>query len=276
MMQVVKVLDYGDHEYFGNITVDTHNQQFTVVLDTGSAMFWVPGTDCRTNIIRSTTCYGRHEFVPFSSTTFVKRNETWLINYHIGEPKGILGTDTILLDKPIFTVWMAEQGTAAEIHGGLFTYGGIDTMNCGPVIAYEPIVSSTHYQLKMSAIEMRNYTHSKVYKAVVDTGTPLIGGPKVVIQKFADAAGAVYNATDNIYRINCNASDSTLDFVTGKNMYAVEAANYILKSKKCYFAIFSLEWPGFGPEWVLGTPFIRQFCSISDIRQKEIEFSLSL
>ncbi|KAE9411679.1 hypothetical protein Angca_007978, partial [Angiostrongylus cantonensis] len=53
------------------------------------------------------------------------------------------------LDKPIFTVWMAEQGTAAEIHGGLFTYGGIDTMNCGPVIAYEPIVSSTHYQLKV-------------------------------------------------------------------------------------------------------------------------------
>ncbi|KAE9415884.1 hypothetical protein Angca_005288, partial [Angiostrongylus cantonensis] len=179
-----------------------------------------------------------------------------------------------LLDKPIFTVWMAKRGTAAVTHGGLFTYGGSDTMNCGAVIAYETIVSSNSLKFRtMSAVEMRNYTHSKVYKAVVDTGTPLIGGPKVVIQKFADAAGAVYNATDSIFRINCNASDSTLEFVTGKNMYAVEDANYILKSNKCYFAIFSLEWPGFGPEWVLGTPFIRQFCSIFDIGQKEVGFS---
>ncbi|VDM60459.1 unnamed protein product [Angiostrongylus costaricensis] len=43
----IKVLDCGDHEFVGNITLGTPDQQFSVLLDTGSADLWVPGKDCK-------------------------------------------------------------------------------------------------------------------------------------------------------------------------------------------------------------------------------------
>ena len=40
------VFDYGDMEYEGNMTLGTPDQQFLIVLDTGSSNLWVPYTAC--------------------------------------------------------------------------------------------------------------------------------------------------------------------------------------------------------------------------------------
>ncbi|KAE9411844.1 hypothetical protein Angca_007941, partial [Angiostrongylus cantonensis] len=85
-----------------------------------------------------------------------------------------------LLDKPLFTVWLQSRRSNITAEG-LVTYGAIDTKNCGPVIAYEPLSSETFYQFKISAVGMGNFTHTQVYEAASDSGTTLIGGPKAVI-----------------------------------------------------------------------------------------------
>ncbi|VDM67209.1 unnamed protein product, partial [Strongylus vulgaris] len=53
-----------------------------------------------------------------------------------------------LLEQPIFTVWLAKRGLRDGVYGGQFTYGGLDTEHCGPVIAYEPLTSASHWRFK--------------------------------------------------------------------------------------------------------------------------------
>ncbi|KIH69018.1 hypothetical protein ANCDUO_00644 [Ancylostoma duodenale] len=45
-MDCVKINDYYDMEYLGNVTIGTPDQTFQVVLDTGSSNFWIPDYTC--------------------------------------------------------------------------------------------------------------------------------------------------------------------------------------------------------------------------------------
>lgn len=64
-----------------------------------------------------------------------------------------------LLDKPLFTVWLEEKGKAATgVVGGVYTYGAVDTKNCGPVIAYQPLTSETYYQFSVSKFALGSYS----------------------------------------------------------------------------------------------------------------------
>ncbi len=56
-----------------------------------------------------------------------------------------------LLNEPIFTVYLKAGGPVEDAAGGVFTYGAIDTTNCGPVIAYEQITDAGYWQFAMSA-----------------------------------------------------------------------------------------------------------------------------
>ncbi|EYC29660.1 hypothetical protein Y032_0006g3106 [Ancylostoma ceylanicum] len=53
------------------------------------------------------------------------------------------------LDKPIFTVWFAQQNIQSGKAGGMITYGGFDSENCGDVIGYESLSSPYYYQYKL-------------------------------------------------------------------------------------------------------------------------------
>uniref|UniRef100_A0A0K0DFA0 Peptidase A1 domain-containing protein n=1 Tax=Angiostrongylus cantonensis TaxID=6313 RepID=A0A0K0DFA0_ANGCA len=317
----ILIRDNGDvmnHEFVGNITLGTPDQQFAVMLDTGSADLWVPGKNCKaengtsTLISFSGSGSGKQEFDSGSSSTFVGGNRTWAIKYGLGEVKGVRGTDVMkvgnaatyvcfsdsktillqdcsdgvlglgftslsvdhtvpplinaidqsLLDKPLFTVWILGLR-------GLFTYGAIDTEKCGKIIAYEPLSSETYYQFKVC--------YQAMYEAASDTGTTFIGGPRVIVDELAKAAGAVYNATEDLYLIECNAILPTLDITIGTKKYRIDSIYYVLKKgNTCFLAIISSEFGAFGPNWVLGIPFIRQYCNIFDIGQKRIGFALSL
>ncbi|VDM55180.1 unnamed protein product [Angiostrongylus costaricensis] len=290
MLRFVKVSGYRDFEFVGNITMGTPKQQFSVLLDTGSSDFWVPGNHA----------LKKRKFKPKSSSTFVEGNKTWAIKYEEGEANGVLGTDVMqrfrtplldpadgilglaftalsvcnvvpplmnainqnLLDKPLFTVWMQPRRANATTLRGLLTYGAIDTENCGPIMAYELFSSETKYQFKD-----RNFTHAQVYEAASDTGTSLIGGPKAVIDRIAKVG---------IYLVECSMTPPSLDITIGKHKYPIYPDNYVVKARMntCYFAIFYFESGGFGPDWILGTPFVRQYCNIFDIGQSRLGFAL--
>ncbi|CAP22596.1 Protein CBG01308 [Caenorhabditis briggsae] len=183
-----------------------------------------------------------------------------------------------LLDQPLFTVWLEHRGALNNVGGGVFTYGAIDTKNCGPVVGYQPLSSATYYQFKVAGFKLGSYSSTKAAEVISDTGTSFIGGPSSVISGLAKAAGAKYNALEGAYTIACNAQPGPLDITIGSHVYSIQPINYIVNAGngQCLFAAFHFASGGFGPAWILGDPFIRQYCNIYDIGGKRMGFAPSL
>ncbi|KHJ81008.1 hypothetical protein OESDEN_19310 [Oesophagostomum dentatum] len=94
-----------------------------------------------------------------------------------------------LIDSPVFTVFL-RYSKDADINSGLFTYGGVDNENCGPVIEYQSLTDSYYWQFHIGAVSAGNYTSNKGWDAISDTGTALIGVPDEILLEITKAVGA--------------------------------------------------------------------------------------
>ncbi|PAV79711.1 hypothetical protein WR25_19088 [Diploscapter pachys] len=182
-----------------------------------------------------------------------------------------------LLDQPLFTVYLMHRGALNNVGGGVFTYGAVDKTNCGGVIAYQPLSSATYFQFKAAGFALGGYSNTKSVDVISDTGTSFLGGPQSVTDGLASAAGATYDDFNGVYWIDCGATPGTLDITIGANKYSIQPANYIvpLGDGTCLMGIFPFDFGGFGPSWILGDPFIRQYCNIYDIGNKQMGFAPS-
>ncbi|ETN85268.1 eukaryotic aspartyl protease [Necator americanus] len=357
------VNDYEDEEYIGNITIGTPEQQFQVILDTGSSNLWIPDMTCgqiheNCNDLNCkgggiicealcndqsccgggnvNACQGKNSFNSSKSSTYKANGQHFSIQYGTGSAVGFLGQDTVrfggigsqqlsvpntvfgqatslaaffadqpidgilglafpsiavdgvtppfynavqqgLVDQPIFTVFLRHVGDQDNVPGGVYTYGGLDDQNCGPVLAYQPLSSATYYQFKLDSVSSSTYSSSKGWQAISDTGTSLMAAPSSIASSIAEANGATYDSEDEVYFIDCNAKAS-LVLVIGGNTYTINTANLIIPSGdgRCLLAIFGMNTFGFGPAWILGDPFIRQYCNIYDVGQERVGFANSL
>jgi hypothetical protein len=180
-----------------------------------------------------------------------------------------------LLDNPYFTVYLQEKGARDNVPGGVFTYGALDTTNCGSLIAWQPLSSATYFQFKISGISVGSYSNSQSYDVISDTGTSLIGGPQTVTDAMANVVGAQYNSLYGAYFIDCNATPPPLKIVIGSNTYTINEKQLIVDAGngQCYWGVFPFDFGGFGPSWILGDPFIRQYCNTYDLGNKRIGFA---
>ncbi|VDM64313.1 unnamed protein product [Angiostrongylus costaricensis] len=300
---IIDTFLYGNYEFVGNITIGTPDHEFAVILDTGSANLWIPGISC------SSLCDLKRRFAPSSSSTFIKSEMGWKIHYRSGATEGFFESDfggsteqqiaipnttfvlvitpplinaiyqiipllikifQNLLDQPLFTVWVEQRGTPERTPESLFTYGAIDTVNSGPSYCLKT------FAFQISGIGMGGYCHSKVYEAISDTGTTFIVGPRMVTDRLGEAARASYSPAEESYLIPCNATPGSVDIEIGGNIYSIQYINYIVSVNKRLLYIFPHESASFGPTWVLGNPFIRQFCTIYDIGYSRVGFVPSL
>ncbi|KAK0408766.1 hypothetical protein QR680_004143 [Steinernema hermaphroditum] len=177
-----------------------------------------------------------------------------------------------LLDQPVFTVWMEEKGNVNNMKGGLYTYGGVDTAHCGSQITYVPLSSATYWQFRMDAVTAGSYSSSQGWDVISDTGTSLVGGPQDIVDAIAQAVGA--QAVEGGYTIPCSGTPDVVLTIGGQK-YAIKSHNYNLQmgQGQCQFGFFGQESMGFGPSWILGDPWIRQFCQVYDIGNQKIGFS---
>ncbi|VDK77588.1 unnamed protein product, partial [Anisakis simplex] len=90
-LTVQMVNDYTDAEYLGNITIGTPQQDFRVILDTGSSNLWVPDSSSRD----SRVCAVKQCFDSSASSTYKADGREWSIQYGSGASSGFFGEDVV-------------------------------------------------------------------------------------------------------------------------------------------------------------------------------------
>ncbi|XP_061662582.1 nothepsin [Syngnathoides biaculeatus] len=85
-----KLYNFMDAQYFGQISLGSPEQNFSVVFDTGSADLWVPSTYCV-----SQACAVHNRFRAFESSSYRHDGRTFGIHYGSGHLLGVMARDTL-------------------------------------------------------------------------------------------------------------------------------------------------------------------------------------
>ena len=86
----VKIYNYLDTQYYGEVDIGTPGQTFGVVFDTGSSNLWVPSKECKL----SPACYLHRYFDSSKSSTYSANGTKFNITYGSGAVVGYVGKDT--------------------------------------------------------------------------------------------------------------------------------------------------------------------------------------
>ncbi|KAL4116397.1 hypothetical protein PRIC2_011851 [Phytophthora ramorum] len=212
--------------------------------------------------------------------------------YYLGKFDGLFGLafDTIsvdhlktpfhrmiqqgLLDDPVFAFYLGDQ------KDGELTFGGVDKAHYKGELEYVDVTSATYWSVALDAVETKGEKLTDVHKAIVDSGTSLIAGPKDQVAKLAKLVGA-YKFIMGEYLISCTAAAPDISFVLNGKTYTLTKDEYTLKSGPlCLFAFMGIDIPApAGPLWILGDVFMRKHYTVfdwgTDTRKPRIGFALA-
>ncbi|KAK6757290.1 hypothetical protein RB195_015237 [Necator americanus] len=174
---------------------------------------------------------------------------------------------------PVFTLFLKQNS-----EGGVITFGGPDKQHCGDLLEYEKLVDGpAGWQFKMKTFVGPGIQSRNGWEIAVENNNPSIGMPDFFRRLIARETAAKHDEEEDVYYVDCNTK-FTFEFGIGNHNYTVDSKNLIreVEDGECILSIYAQAKTVFGPEFILGSPFIRQFCNIFDMKKRQIGFAPSL
>ncbi|CAI2180932.1 5097_t:CDS:2 [Funneliformis geosporum] len=115
----VPLTNFMNAQYFGEISLGTPPQKFSVIFDTGSSNLWVPSTHCT-----SIACFLHRRYDSGKSETFKTNGTEFAIQYGTGSLEGIISNDN--LEVGDITIENQDFGESVKEPGFTFAFGRFD------------------------------------------------------------------------------------------------------------------------------------------------------
>jgi len=178
-----------------------------------------------------------------------------------------------LIDEPVFAFYLQQDPSQA----GELVFGGIDRSHFSGELVDVPLTSETYWQVSLDAMSFGGQAViSSAQKAIIDSGTSLLAGPKEQVAALAQKVGAT-SVAGKEYVVDCakKASLPALSVTLGGHEFTLTADDYLLQvSGQCLFAFTGIDVPPpHGPLWIMGDVFMRKYYCVFDYGNKRMRIA---
>merc|ERR1719440_1773613 len=183
--------------------------------------------------------------------------------------------DQKLISEPVFAFYLPDDAGAQ----GELVLGGIDKSHYTGELVSVPLTNETYWEVSLDGLKFGDTAIvSSSMKAIIDSGTSLLAGPKDMVSKLATAAGAT-SLMGKEYIVDCSKVSSLpdLDFTLGGKAFKLAGSDYVLQEgSQCLFALMGIDVPApNGPLFIMGDVFMRKYYSVFDYGNKQMQFGLA-
>merc|ERR1719221_881930 len=177
-----------------------------------------------------------------------------------------------LIDQPVFAFYL--QSDAAQT--GELLFGGVDKSHYTGDLVDVPLTSETYREVSLDAAKYGSSSIATKQKAIIDSGTSLLAGPKDAVAALAKQAGAT-SIMGKEFVIDCSKANSLPDLTVtlGGKDFTLDGSDYVINVKgQCLFGFMGIDVPApRGPLWIMGDIFMRKYYCVFDYGNKKMSIA---
>jgi len=177
------------------------------------------------------------------------------------------------ISKPVFSMYLGKSLTQpAEI-----TFGDWKESRMASNLTWVPLSDPGYWQFTLDDIVLNGTSAglcngTQGCQGVIDTGSSLLMGPKVMVDKLTNTLGKHVKDCDKDF-----IALPKLGFRVGNTTLELEPEDYMdVGPKTCLFSWMDVRDTGKGPLVILGMPFLRKYYTVFDFTEGKPQLGFAI